>query len=130
DLLASLERQAAGPISAAQACAVASGVEERLQAIAEFAEPAVVALARELQPQQLQHLRRKYERNNRKFHREWLDDGPRGEQERRFEQVLERFERVYGRLGSPQRAVLRQALAHSVFDARRVLAERQRRQQD
>ena len=50
--------------------------------------------------------------------------------EKRFKQQLERSEMIYGRLDDPQRAVLRQGLEKSIFDPQRILADRQRRQQD
>ena len=37
---------------------------------------------------------------------------------------------IYGRLDEPQRAVLRRQIEQSIFDPHRILAERQRRQQD
>jgi len=50
--------------------------------------------------------------------------------EKRLKQFLERGEMIYGRLDEPQRAVLRRQLEQSIFDPQRILAERQRRQQD
>ena len=37
---------------------------------------------------------------------------------------------IYGRLDEPQRSALRRQIEQSIFDPQRILAERQRRQQD
>ena len=49
---------------------------------------------------------------------------------KRLRQFLERGETIYGRLDEPQRSALRRQIEQSVFDPQRILAERQRRQQD
>ena len=94
------------------------------------AEPAMVTLAISLEPDQLAHLERKYRRNNADYRKEWVEIPPAEQREKRFKQVLERSEMVYGKLEEPQRAALRQQMERSVFDPARILAERQRRQQD
>jgi hypothetical protein len=83
-----------------------------------------------LAPRQLRHLDRKFRGSNDKFRSEMIDVPAAQAQDKRFEQALERIEMVYGRLDEPQRAVLRQGLAASAYDAQRILADRQRRQQD
>jgi hypothetical protein len=44
--------------------------------------------------------------------------------------MLDRAEMIYGRLDEAQRAALRQGIARSIYDAPKVLMERERRQQD
>jgi len=129
-MLHGMEQMARGDVTAAQACAVFGQFRERLDALAEQAEPAIVTLAVGLAPEQLAHLARKYDRNNADYRREWIERPPGEQAAKRFEQFLERSEMMYGKLEEPQRGALRRALRHSVFDPRQILAGRQRRQQD
>jgi hypothetical protein len=105
-------------------------VQARLAAVAERAEPAVLALAASLDAGQLQHLERKYRNNNDAFRKDWIHLPLAEQKEKRFERALERAEMIYGTLQEHQRAVLRQGLERSIFDPARVLTERERRQQD
>jgi hypothetical protein len=129
-ILQGIEQLAPGDISGAQACEVFAQFRERLDALAAQAEPAVVTLATDLAPEQVTHLARKYEKNNADFRKEWILPAPPEQADKRLEQLVERSEMVYGRLEEPQRAVLRRHLQQSVFDPKRALAERQRRQRD
>jgi hypothetical protein len=76
------------------------------------------------------HLERKYQKVNADFQKEWIRPAPAEQVEKRFDQFVERSEMIYGKLEEPQRAVVRAQLQQSAFDAKRVLAERQRRQRD
>src|SRR6185369_4047137 len=49
---------------------------------------------------------------------------------KRYEQMLDRMESIYGTLDEPQRKVLRQRLAATSWDPNRMLARWQARQQD
>lgn len=130
ELLVRMEQMAPGDIAPAQACALLGDVQARALAVAEHAEPAVVTLAMGLSPAQLRHLLRKYDDNNRKFRKEWIEAGREAQREKRMEQWLERMETIYGRLDDGQRAALQEAIGQSIYDPHRILAERQRRQQD
>lgn len=129
-LLRSMEELAPRDIGAAQACAFVPQLRERLDALAERAEPAVITLALGLSAGQLRHLERKYEKNNARFRREWIKPAAAEQRDKRLRQALERAEMLYGRLGGPQRQVLRRQIEQSIYDPRLILAERQRRQQD
>jgi hypothetical protein len=129
-LLQRVEQLAPGDITGTQACTIFAQFRERLDALAGRAEPAVVTLATGLTPEQVAHMERKYEKNNANFRKDWFLPAPAEQAEKRFEQFLERSEMVYGTLDEPQRVVLRRELQHSVFDAKNILAERQRRQRD
>ena len=129
-MLRSMEELAPGDITAAQACAFVPQLRERLDALTERAEPAVITLALGLSPDQLRHLERKYEKNNAGYRKDWIKPSPAAQHEKRLKLFLERAEMLYGRLDDPQRDVLRRQIEQSIFDAKRVLAERQRRQQD
>jgi hypothetical protein len=130
DLLERVERMAAGEVSAQQACTVLADARDRLVALAEQGVPMAAPVALTLTPRQLRHIERKYRQRNEKYRREWIDPEPTQRQGKRFEQLLDRMEMLYGRLEAPQRAVLRDAVQRSVHDPERLLAEFRRRQQD
>lgn len=129
-LLQQAERMVASDVTSDQVCALVPDIRTRLLALAEGAEPAAVTLALSLAPGQLAHLERKYQKNNRKYRKEWVELSPEDLRDKRFKQYLERMERVYGRLDEPQRAVMRSQLERTAFDPATNLLERQRRQQD
>lgn len=130
EILGRMERLAPGALSPRQACGFVAEVQERLQAVAHQAEPAAAALAATLSPAQLRRLEDRYRKNNDKFRKEWIHTSVSEQREQRYEQMLDRFETLYGRLEGAQRRVLRQAIEHSMYEPQRLLAERQRRQQD
>lgn len=129
-LLADLQERMPGEITPQQACAFVAEAQARADAAADFAEPAVVALAMSLTAPQLRHIERKFRSRNDSFRKEQVEPAAEERHEKRLAQVLERFEMLYGRLEEAQRAVLREGIARSAYDAARILADRQRRQQD
>jgi hypothetical protein len=130
EMLGRLEQMVPGEITPQQACAIVDQVQERITVTADRAEPTVVALAVTLNDKQLRHLERKFRSSNETFQRENIDPPASERQEKRYERLLDRAETVYGRLDEPQRAALREGLAQSAYDPARILADRQRRQQD
>lgn len=130
ELLVRMEQMAPGPVSRQQACGIVTEFQARLVQVADRSEPAALALADELAPRQFTHLERKYRKTNETFRRDWIEAGAERMRERRYDQLLDRYERIYGRLDEPQRAVLRRGIEQSSFDPARALMERQRRQQD
>ncbi|MGE4243813.1 DUF6279 family lipoprotein [Ramlibacter sp.] len=129
ELLGRMEKIATGPVTAAQACAFAPEIQARIEAVAMQAEPAAAAIAATFSPDQMRHLERKYGRNNADFRKDMVESPVRA-REKQEKTWVDRFEMVYGNIEDGQRAALRQAIAQSIFDAPRMLRERQRRQQD
>jgi hypothetical protein len=130
DILGRVEQVVPGEITPEQACAVVADVQARMEAAADAVGPAVGAVAAGFSEDQLRHMQRKFTRNNEKFRRDFITASPEDATERRYEQMLVRLELVYGRLDDAQRAVLRDGIARSGYDASRILADRERRQQD
>ncbi|MBC5784669.1 hypothetical protein H8N03_17100 [Ramlibacter sp. USB13] len=130
DVLARMEALAPGDITPQQACGVVADAQARLRAAAHGAGPAAGAIAASFSDAQLRHIERRFRRSNDKFRKESVDVPPAEAHEKRYEQMLDRLETVYGRLGDAQRQVLRDGVAQSAYDAARILADRQRRQQD
>jgi hypothetical protein len=130
DLLQHLEQMAPGDITPQQACTVVAQVQEHLHLVADAAGPAAAAIAETLSPGQLRHIERKFRSNDERFRDEWVDVPPAERQSKRYHQMLDRLESIYGSLDEPQRAVLRQGIAQSNYDPERILRDRERRQQD
>lgn len=129
-LLREAQALALTDVTAAQACRMAGQIRERLLAAAVHAEPAGTALALSLDEAQLQHLERKYAKNNADYRKEWLARSAAQVQEQRYDKFLDRLEDFYGRLAPEQRDLLRRQVAQSVFDPRLADAERRQRQQE
>jgi len=130
ELLARLEQLAPGEISPQQACTVVADAQARLASVSDAIGPAAGTVIASFSETQLRHIERKFRRSNDKFRKEAIDVSKAEAQDKRFDQMLDRLEMLYGRLDEPQRAVLRQGIAQSDYDAARILADRQRRQQD
>lgn len=129
-MLQRMEQLVPRDVTPEEACSFINGFRERLAAVARQAETAAVPLATGLEADQLQHLRHKYEKNNADYARSWIRLGAAEQKEKRYRQFLDRAEMIYGRLDEPQRLELRRDVDRSIFDPERILAERQRRQQD
>lgn len=130
ELLRQAQALASGDITPEQACAFGDQIRARLLAVAVQAEGPGTELALSLGEAQLQQLERKYAKNNADYRKEWLEPAPARWQEKRHDRLLERSEDFYGPLEPPQRALLRQQVASSVFDPRAMDRERRQRQQD
>ena len=129
-LLRRIEDAAPANVTAEQVCSYWPQLRDRVQAVIDRAEPAAVTLAFDMGEPQFANLRRKYEKNNANYRRDWVDEPREKVVEKRAEQFADRAETVYGSLSRAQRAIIEEHVGRSVFDPRRTLAERQRRQQD
>jgi hypothetical protein len=129
-LLAQAQTEALQPLNAAQVCRWIGEVEARVGSAVEQALPDAAELARGLTPRQLQHLERKYAKNNQQFAADYLQDSPAERLQASVKRVIERAEFFYGPLDEAQRVRLAQGVAESPFDAELWLIERQRRQRD
>lgn len=125
-----LQRLAATEVSPPQVCALYDELRPRLQVLLDRAEPTLVALAPTLTATQLEHLARQFDKRNRKWRAEWLDNSPAERAARRVQQLVDRAEHFYGPLEEAQLADLRAAVAHSHFDLNLKYREALRRQQD
>lgn len=130
ELLQNLERLTSTEPDAAQLCSLLPPARERLQALAEQSAPMIARQALSLSPAQLEHMARKFAKNEAKLRSEWVDLSPGELLDKRIEQYTDRAEALYGRLSPPQRQSLRETLQASPFDPRIRLAEQQRRHQD
>ncbi|MFC5609289.1 DUF6279 family lipoprotein [Variovorax soli] len=127
-LLQKAQAMAPNDSTPAQACELAQAMRLRLLALAEQAEPAGAVLALTLTRAQLDHLQKKYAQVNDDYRADWIDKSREAQQDRRYEQWLNRSEDFYGNLDERQKKALRQMVADSVFNPVLFDAERKRRQ--
>ncbi|TAG36847.1 MAG: hypothetical protein EAZ34_00755 [Polaromonas sp.] len=130
DLLDKLQTVLQGNITPAQVCAVWPDVRRQLLAVPSQAEPAVAALALSLQPEQLQHMQRKFARGNADYRKDFIDAAPAAIRARRYEQATSRADMLYGPLDEQQLRRIGQLVDQTGLNAPLVYAERLRRQQD
>ncbi len=128
--LLKIQRLAPGKVSPEQLCAVATEVRGFMQQMGTRAAEPLSALTPTLRPDQLKYLAQQFEKKNKKWRTQWIDVTPEELSAYRFQLAVDRTENLYGRLQEPQRAVLRQSIASSSFDATATYREALRRQQD
>lgn len=129
-LLAQAQQLVTADTTAERVCAFGEQTRQLLEpamqrAIAEFAE--LVPLLAE---RQFQALQRKHAKNIEEMKEEYLQPDPAERRKETEKRALERFERLYGRLGEAQLRVVRAGLAASPFNPELWMAERERRQAD
>ena len=129
-LLARLQGELAGPLTAAQVCRWNQDIEARLDTGFAQAVPSIADIARTLSPAQLAHLQRRFAKNNAEYRSEFLQPSLEERMRASFKRIVERTEVVYGRLDDVQRERIAQWTADSPFDAQAWYVERQRRQQE
>ncbi len=121
---------ATGDLTAEQACTQFDDVRERIERAADQTVEPFTRLALQLTPAQLEHLQRHQVRSNEEFEKDFLRGNAEQRLKKRLERATSRSETLYGTLSSEQRALLRDLVETSPFDARRTQAERLRRQAD
>ena len=129
-MLARGESQVQEPATPTQACRWYDEIMARIDAASEHAVPAMAALARTITAEQVAHIERRYDKKNREFADDYLQDTPAERLKAAVKVAQERAEILYGDLDAAQRQLLTRSIAQSPFDPERWLAERKRRQQD
>ncbi|WP_213953026.1 DUF6279 family lipoprotein [Variovorax sp. dw_954] len=129
-LLQKAQALAPDTLTPEQVCAFSDEIRDRLLAFAVRAEAPGATLALSLGDAQLQHLQRKYAKVNESWRKDWLALDPEQRQDKRFDQMLDRYEDFYGPLDASQRELLRRLVAASAFSAERMDAQRRLRQQE
>jgi hypothetical protein len=130
DLLKNLQAAAPTPVNSEQICAVYSYVQTRVLATSDRLVPAFAALSTNLQPAQLDHMARTFEKRNKQWREEWLEGSKAERTDLRTKKLQERAEAFYGRLDATQVALLRNQVNNSDFDPSLNYREMLRRQQD
>ncbi|HEU4620656.1 MAG TPA: DUF6279 family lipoprotein [Burkholderiaceae bacterium] len=105
--------------------AITASIERTLA----FAAPLLSDVVQTLKPDQIAHLRRKIDKNNAEFKRQYLTGTLDDQQQARADKLVEQFERWFGKLDRHQRDELRALADARSYDNATWFAERQRRQQ-
>jgi hypothetical protein len=129
-LLRQWQAMALRDVTADEICAQFEAIRGRLWHAGERVIEPFARIAPQLTNAQLENLHRRQARSNDKFERDFLRGTREQRLQRRLDTTIERSERFYGPLSREQRALLRQWLERSPWDAQRTQAERLRRQAD
>lgn len=121
---------ATSDLTPTQACTQFEDVRERIERAADQTVEPFARLALQLTPAQLEHLQRHRARGNEEFEKDHMRGNPEQRIKKRLERATSRSEMLYGTLNREQRALVRELVQSSPFDAERTQAERLRRQAD
>lgn len=129
-ILESAQKKVMHDITSDQVCLVAQNVRERFRVLNMQFEPIIEKLSFSLTHEQLELIQNHFERNNEKWHKDWLEGTQAERDEYRLELAIKRAEKFYGRLSNKQRDILKENIRISTFNADINDAERLRRQAD
>lgn len=129
-MLARAQGEIVDPVTPAQICRWVDEINTRVDAAFERALPPLADTVRAMNPQQLDHLERKYARNIKEFRAEFLQGEPEERRRAQLKRLTERAELLYGRVSDVQRERMAELSSQSPFDPESWLIERQRRQHD
>lgn len=129
-MLSRMQAQAMDNTTGAAICRWEPELRQRAEAALAQAVVPATELVVTLRPQQLRHIEKRYERNNKEFREEYLQPDLQERREELQERTVERLEKLYGRLDAAQRERVAKALAASPYDAELWQQERLARQRD
>jgi hypothetical protein len=130
EMLKNLQTSAPGNVTPEQVCTLYAYLLTRVQATADRMVPTAAAIIPSLQPAQLEHMSREFDKRNRQWREEWVDGTPAARLERRTKSLVDRAESFYGRLSDAQLKLVIAQLESSSFDPAMQYREMVRRQQD
>ncbi len=128
-LLDELQAVVMAPTTPADICRLQDRVEPLLRP---SVNRALQLLAEHLPPlsdEQLAHIRKRYDKNNVKARDDHLQPDPKRRLQASTERTIDHAEKLYGPLEPLQRAVIRDGLAQSPYQAERALQDRKYRQE-
>jgi len=129
-LLARLQAMALDRVTTAQVCGMTDELQQRLSLAYEHAVPAMADIVRSFTPAQIDHLEKRYRRENQEMVRDYLQPEVDERREASRKRTIDRAETIYGSLDEAQKALIHAGLDASPFDPARWLDERRARQQD
>ena len=116
DLLAQVQTLSAREVDAGQVCKVWTQVNDGLQRLAGQSVRQLAPLALQLQPKQLRHLARHWDKANADWNREWLEGSASQRLARRLDKAAARYSDFYGSLSEKQMGLLRAQLQASAWN--------------
>lgn len=129
ELLTQVQGLSAREVDAGQVCKVWTQVNDGLQRLAGQSVRQLAPLALQLQPKQLRHLARHWEKANTDWNKEWLDGSASERLARRLDKAAARYSDFYGSLTDKQMGLLRTQLQASAWNPQWGQQDRLRRQQ-
>ncbi len=129
-LLVRLQAMAQDRVTPAQVCSMADELQRRLELAYEHAVPAMAEIVRGFSLAQIDHLEKRFERDNYEMARDYLQPDASDRAEAALKRTVDRAESIYGSVEDDQRALLAAGLASSPFDPQRWADERRARQRD
>ncbi|NBW53688.1 MAG: hypothetical protein EBR42_00030 [Betaproteobacteria bacterium] len=131
DIFQKMATLAPKELTGPQICALVDELKDTLSPLSQQLSPAIARLAIKLSPEQLQRLEKQFVKDNKDYRKEWKFDADSADQlEVQTDKGIENAERLYGRLDSKQKALVKQLAKESQFDLSKSWNERLRRQQD
>jgi hypothetical protein len=130
-LLVRAQAQVQEPTLTPQAiCAVATEGRSRMLQAFEQAVPSMAEVAVGLSAEQVQHIDKRFAKNNAKFSDEFLPSRPEDRRRAEAKKMQERVEMIYGSVTDAQQDRIAAAVAASPYDAALFLTERRALQQE
>ncbi len=129
-LLQKAQQLAPTEVTGPQVCALYDEMRALMDRLLARALGPAAELATSLTPLQLEHLQRKFHKNNQEYTRDFQRGNAGERHERRLKTALERSETSYGGLDEAQILAIRGTVRNSAFDPHLTMLERRRRQQD
>ena len=129
-LLEQAARAAPDALSAAQVCSWWGTIEKKRDLYLAMTAPALAQLAPSLSPEQWRQVQQRFDKVNATWRDEQLDANPVERERSAVERVVERAEKLYGRLDRAQLDFITERMRRSPWDAQRWLDERQADQRD
>ncbi|NDC10481.1 MAG: hypothetical protein EBZ75_14315, partial [Oxalobacteraceae bacterium] len=129
ELVEVVARQSVGDVTPDQACESIDLAAEHLDTLLKQAVPLFAGLARQLQPAQLQHLKRRFAEEDREWREKWLDGSNEQRIRRRVDDWEERAETYYGRLSREQHDFIVRTVQNSSWQPQLSWERRLNRQQ-
>src|SRR5439155_24640046 len=101
--LARAQREVLADTTPARVCEWQRDLVKRARTAYEHAEPAAAGIVLTISAAQIQHLEKRYAKNNDEFRDEYLQGDPAQRAKKNLERALDRAEMLYGRLDDGQR---------------------------
>ncbi len=128
--LAQLQPLMADKLTAAQLCRIYDDANDFLNPSIDHALPLAAGTVQTFTDKQFSHMERKYEKVNREFQKDYLQNDPERRQKAAVKRLVERAEMLYGDLSEAQLKQLTKAIAASPFNPELWFEERVLRQQE
>ena len=128
--LAQARAQVQADVTPDQVCRWWDTLRQRTATAFDHGVPALAEVVMTLDPKQVQHIERRYQKADEDFKADFLQATRDERLQSSVKRTVSRAETLYGRLDDGQREFVARTLAASPFDAQAWLAERQARQRE